>query len=175
MGKVKFKTLLKGFAHRQVQNMGHLRTESDFVQGTNPMLLRLAIPRFWSNARAPWKTGFSHQVTSWACSKFFNKELHFWAPLWRHLMGKTSFPWSARIGPKPGNSQPWARLGSPVLMTKTIRSLFTIPCPDQHLIVRGVHHRQCDQIGRFLYFGQPFKAGGNNYFTQIAHIVRQFL
>ena len=64
MGKVKFKTLLKGFAHRQVQNMGHLRTESDFVQGTKPMLLRLAIPRFWSNARAPWKTGFSHQVTS---------------------------------------------------------------------------------------------------------------
>ena len=34
---------------------------------------------------------------------------------------------------------------------------------------------QCDQIGRFLHFGQPFKAGGNNYFTQIAHIVRQFL
>ena len=35
--------------------------------------------------------------------------------------------------------------------------------------------RQCDQIGRFLHFGQPFKAGGNNCFTQIAHIVRQFL
>ena len=27
----------------------------------------------------------------------------------------------------------------------------------------------------FLHFGQPFKASGNNYFTQIAHIVRQFL
>ena len=26
----------------------------------------------------------------------------------------------------------------------------------------------------FFNFGQPFKAGGNNYFTQIAHIVRQF-
>ena len=25
--------------------------------------------------------------------------------------------------------------------------------------------QQCDQIGRFLNFGQPFKAGGNNYFT----------
>ena len=34
---------------------------------------------------------------------------------------------------------------------------------------------QCDQIGRFLHFGQPFKTGGNKYFTQIAHIVRQFL
>ena len=34
---------------------------------------------------------------------------------------------------------------------------------------------QCDQIGQFLHFGQPFKAGGNYYFTQIAHILRQFL
>ena len=34
---------------------------------------------------------------------------NFWAPSWHHLMGKTgktSFPWSARIGPKPGNSKP---------------------------------------------------------------------
>ena len=41
------------------------------------------------------------------------------------------------------------------------------------LTVIFVKH-QCDQIGRFLHFGQQFKAGGNNYFTQIAHIVRQF-
>ena len=27
---------------------------------------------------------------------------------------------------------------------------------------------QCDQIGRFLHFGQLFKGGGNNYFAQIA-------
>ena len=46
-----------------------------------------------------------------------------------------------------------------------------------HNYVEGVSEvsEQCDQIGRFLHFGQPFKAGGNNYFTQIAHIVRQFL
>ena len=31
------------------------------------------------------------------------------------------------------------------------------------------------RLGDFWHFGQPFKAGGNNYFTQIAHIVRQFL
>ena len=31
------------------------------------------------------------------------------------------------------------------------------------------------RFGDFLHFGQPFKAGGSNYFTQIAHIVRQFL
>ena len=31
------------------------------------------------------------------------------------------------------------------------------------------------RLGDFLHFGQPFKAGGNNYFTQIAYIVRQFL
>ena len=31
------------------------------------------------------------------------------------------------------------------------------------------------RLGEALLFGQAFKAGGNNYFTQIAHIVRQFL
>ena len=31
------------------------------------------------------------------------------------------------------------------------------------------------RLGNFLHFGQPFKTGGNNYFRQIAHIVRQFL
>ena len=33
--------------------------------------------------------------------------------------------------------------------------------------------KQCDQIG-WLHFGQPFKAGGNNYFAQIAHILGNF-
>ena len=36
-------------------------------------------------------------------------------------------------------------------------------------------HQQCDQIGRFLNFGQLFKALGNNLFAQIFHILRQFL
>ena len=31
------------------------------------------------------------------------------------------------------------------------------------------------RLGDFLHLGQPFKAGGNNYFTQIDYIVRQFL
>ena len=31
------------------------------------------------------------------------------------------------------------------------------------------------RLGDFLHFEQPLKAGGNNYFTQIAHIGRQFL
>ena len=31
------------------------------------------------------------------------------------------------------------------------------------------------RLGNFLHFGQPFKAGGNNDFTQIAHIISQFL
>ena len=31
------------------------------------------------------------------------------------------------------------------------------------------------RLGVFLRIVQPFKAGGNNYFTQIAHTVRQFL
>ena len=31
------------------------------------------------------------------------------------------------------------------------------------------------RLGDFLLLGQPFKAGGNYYFTQIAHIVGPFL
>ena len=38
-----------------------------------------------------------------------------------------------------------------------------------------IEREQCDQIGRFLFFGQLFKACGNNYFAQIAHIFRQSL
>ena len=30
------------------------------------------------------------------------------------------------------------------------------------------------RLGDFLLFGKLFKAGGNNYSTQIAHFVRQF-
>ena len=30
------------------------------------------------------------------------------------------------------------------------------------------------RLGDFLHFGKLIKAGGNNYFTQIAHILRQF-
>ena len=37
------------------------------------------------------------------------------------------------------------------------------------------HWRQCDQIGRFLDFGQFFKDFGNNLFVQIYHILMQFL
>jgi len=38
-----------------------------------------------------------------------------------------------------------------------------------------VFHDQCDQIGQFFALWQPFIAVGNNYFTQIEHIVGQFL
>ena len=38
-----------------------------------------------------------------------------------------------------------------------------------------IEREQCDQIGRFLFFGQLFKACGNNYFAQIALIFRQSL
>ena len=31
------------------------------------------------------------------------------------------------------------------------------------------------RLGDLLHFGQLFKAYGNNYFAQIAHIFRQFL
>ena len=31
------------------------------------------------------------------------------------------------------------------------------------------------RLGDILHYGEPLKAGGKNYFTQFAHIVRQFL
>ena len=31
------------------------------------------------------------------------------------------------------------------------------------------------RLGDLLDFGQPFKAGGHNYFTQISYILGQFL
>ena len=31
------------------------------------------------------------------------------------------------------------------------------------------------KLGDLLHIGQLYKAGGNNYLAQIAHIVRQFL
>ena len=46
---------------------------------------------------------------------------------------------------------------------------------DSFLPFNYVGTYQCDQIGQFLHFGQSFKVGGNNYFTQITHIVMRFI
>ena len=42
-------------------------------------------------------------------------------------------------------------------------------------VYSDVSSDQCDQIGRFLHFGQPFKALEHNRFAQISYILRQFL
>ena len=44
-------------------------------------------------------------------------------------------------------------------------------------IILPIWYSSCSvtRLGDFLHFGQQFKASGNNYFTQIAHIFRQFL
>ena len=57
-------------------------------------ITRLAIPGFWPNARAPWKTGFSHQVRSWGCSKrsSFSWKILSAPGSWRHLMGRICTP-----------------------------------------------------------------------------------
>ena len=47
-------------------------------------------------------------------------------------------------------------------------------CDRKELEVRKVGG-SVTRLGDFLHFGQPFKAGGNNYFTQTSYIVRQFL
>ena len=35
-------------------------------------------------------------------------------------------------------------------------------------------HTSVTRFGDFLHFVQPFKAGGNNYFSQITHILGNF-
>ena len=44
-----------------------------------------------------------------------------------------------------------------------------LPTYDQCIVI------SVTRFGDFLHFGKPFKANGNNYFTRIAHILRQFL
>ena len=64
-------------------------------------ITRLAIPRFWSNVRSqilPIK--WRHECER--SQKFSPERAPFWAPSWRHLMGKTSFPWSSCICQNPG-------------------------------------------------------------------------
>ena len=56
----------------------------------------------------------------------------------------------------------------------------TKSCQRNHLTLKTAAYEFClpfsvTRLGDFLHFGQPFKSGGNNYFRQIAHIVRQFL
>ena len=56
-------------------------------------ITRLAIPRFWPNACAPWKTGFSHQVRSQGCSKWssFSWKILSTLVLMTSLDGKNRF------------------------------------------------------------------------------------
>ena len=41
-------------------------------------------------------------------------------------------------------------------------------------MTHNLAHFQCDQIGQFIALRQLFKACGNNYFDQIAHILGTF-
>ena len=56
----------------------------------------------------------------------------------------------------------------------------TKSCQRNHLTLKTAAYEFClpfsvTRLGDFLHFGQPFKSGGYNYFSQIAHIVRQIL
>ena len=79
------------------------KKQCDFINVTK--ITRLAIPGFWPNACAPWKTGFSHQVRSRGCSKWSSFSWKFLSTLtfMTSLDGKNL---STHIGPKPANSQP---------------------------------------------------------------------
>ena len=79
-------------------------------------ITRLAIPGFWSNERAPWKSGFSHQVRSQGCSKWSSFSWKFLSELalMTSLDGKNRFfTWKHHLAPMQwkmpiscGNSQP---------------------------------------------------------------------
>ena len=77
---------------------------------------------------------------------FSTKELHIWAPLWCHLMGKTSFPWSAHS--KPSISITLVTL---FFLLKSVKLMVIVPhlTPKKHLYIY-LHHHQCDQIGQLL-------------------------
>ena len=75
---------------------------------------------------------------------------------------------------------------SPRLATKQVFNFFvysSLFCPNNSVIqcdclVKCVPGNVADSVtrlGDLLDFGQLFKAFGNNYFVQIAHILRQFL
>ena len=63
---------------------------NSYVFPNKTKITRLAIPGFWSNAHAPWKS-FPIKWRHERAQNFSTEELHFWVPLWHHLMGKTCF------------------------------------------------------------------------------------
>ena len=90
-----------------------------------------------------------------------------------------------------GISKHW--LNHAALLSKLYEGTFQ---PNGHIMLVTVHHEQqqsglfwyftntaaynkgrykrVTRLGEFLHFGQLFKAFGNNYFTQISHILRHF-
>ena len=95
------------FSWLVVSNPVHLETSktSHFELSNVTKITRLAIPGFRSIECAQFLPIKWHHECKHA-QNFSTERAPFWAPLWPHLMGKPSFPWSALIGPKPGNSQP---------------------------------------------------------------------
>ena len=73
---------------------------------------RFAIPGFWQMQALHGKQVFPVFPIKWChagAQNFSIKVLHFLAPLWCHLMGKNSFPWSAHL-PNPGHNPGIANL-----------------------------------------------------------------
>ena len=68
--------------------------------------------------------------------------------------------------------QPSVNVGSKILYDNLIGTLKAVKRVWYSSILLTV---SVTRLGDFLHFGQPFKASGNNYFTQIALIVRRFL
>ena len=55
------------------------------------------------------------------------------------------------------------------LQCTTFQCVVACPKTEEIEIIASV-----TRFGNFLHFEQPFKAGGNNYFTQITHILGDF-
>ena len=63
-----------------------------------------------------------------------------------------------------------------VVITRTLYIFLSyVATPHKNKATLLVKRSSETRSGDFLHFGQPFKAGGDNFFTQITHIVRQLL
>ena len=81
------------------------------------------------------------------------------------------------LGLKP---RPWdgrhRRIHSAMVATRQFTINFLLDCQAKEELQPYVTSTSSvTRLGDLLHFGQLFIPGGNNYFAQIAHIVRQFL
>ena len=84
-------------------------------------------------------------------------------------MGDRKSAFETRVAKRPQrflHLKSWQRWTLATIMTN-FSSIFLHTSPAFFQLYHSLN--QCDQMGNFLYFGQIFKARGNNYLTQITN------